>query len=103
MFCKKCVLKNFAKFTGKDLCQRLFFNKVANIRPAILLRKSLWHRYFRVNFAEFVRAPFLTEHLRWLLLTLARYSVRKSVVESGTFVVLYIPGQSLSFHEGLCR
>ena len=28
---KKCVLKNFAKFTGKHLCQNLFFNKVAGI------------------------------------------------------------------------
>ena len=26
LFCKKCVLKNFAKFTGKHLWQRLFFN-----------------------------------------------------------------------------
>ena len=33
--------KNFAKFTGKHLCQ------------------GLWHRYFLVNFAEFLRAPFL--------------------------------------------
>ena len=29
VFCKKGVLWNFAKFTGKDLCQSLFFNKVA--------------------------------------------------------------------------
>ena len=28
------VLKNFAKFTGKHLCQSLFFNKVAGLRPA---------------------------------------------------------------------
>ena len=26
------VLKNFAKFTGKHLCQRLFFNKVARLQ-----------------------------------------------------------------------
>ena len=26
---KKSVLRNFAKFTGKHLCQSLFFNKVA--------------------------------------------------------------------------
>ena len=26
---KKAVLRNFAKFTGKHLCQSLFFNKVA--------------------------------------------------------------------------
>ena len=29
VFCKKGVLRNFTKFTGKHLCQRLFFNKVA--------------------------------------------------------------------------
>ena len=29
VFCKKDVLRNFVKFTGKHLCQSLFFNKVA--------------------------------------------------------------------------
>ena len=29
VFCRKGVLRNFAKFTGKHLCQSLFFNKVA--------------------------------------------------------------------------
>ena len=29
VFCKKRVLRNFAKFKGKNLCQSLFFNKVA--------------------------------------------------------------------------
>ena len=38
MFFKKGVLGNFAKFTGKPLCQSLFFNKV---RPATLLKKRL--------------------------------------------------------------
>ena len=28
VFCKKGVLKNFAKFTGKHLCQSLIFNEV---------------------------------------------------------------------------
>ena len=27
------VLKNFTKFTGKHLCQSLFFNKVAGLGP----------------------------------------------------------------------
>ena len=31
VFCKKGVLRNFAKFTGKYLCQSLFFNKVAGL------------------------------------------------------------------------
>ena len=32
VFCKKVVLKNLEKFTGKHLCQSLFFNKVADLR-----------------------------------------------------------------------
>ena len=59
VFCKKCVLRNFAKFTGKHLCQSLFFNKVAGLRSATLLKKRLWHRCFPVNFAKFLRTPFL--------------------------------------------
>ena len=36
VFCKKGVLRNFAKFTGKHLCQGRIFNKVAGIRPVQL-------------------------------------------------------------------
>ena len=71
VFCKKSVFRNFAKFTGKYLCKSLFFNKVAYFRPATLLKKRLWHRCFPVNFAKFLRTPFLTELLRWLLLRVA--------------------------------
>ena len=39
MFCKKVVLKNFAKFTGKNLSQSLFFNKGADLRPETLLKE----------------------------------------------------------------
>ena len=28
MFCKKSILRNFAKLTGKHLCQNLFLSKV---------------------------------------------------------------------------
>ena len=45
MICKKGVLRNFTRFTGKHLSQRCF----------------------TVSFAKFLRAPFFTEHLRWLL------------------------------------
>ena len=58
--CKKGVLRNFAKFTGKHMCQSL--------KPANLLKKRLWHRCFPVNFANFLRTPYLIEHLRWQLL-----------------------------------
>ena len=32
------------------------------------IKKRLWHRYFPVNFAKFLRTSLFTEHLRWLLL-----------------------------------
>ena len=51
VFCKD-VLRNFAKFTGKHLCGVSFLIKLR----------------FPVNFAKFLRTPFLTEHLWWLLL-----------------------------------
>ena len=63
VFCKKGVLRNFAKFTGKHLCESLFFNKVAGLRPAILLKKRLWHRCFPMNFAKFLRTY---RNLWWL-------------------------------------
>ena len=59
VFCKKGVLRNFVKLTGKHLCQSLFFNKVVALRPATLLKKRLWHRHFPTNFAKFLRTPFL--------------------------------------------
>ena len=51
---RKGVLRNFAKFTGKHLCQSLFFNKVADLGSATLLKERLWHRCFPVNFAKFL-------------------------------------------------
>ena len=32
VFCRKGVLRNFAKFARKHFCQNLFFNKVAGLR-----------------------------------------------------------------------
>ena len=70
MFCEKGALRNFTKFSGKHLCQNLFFNKVAGLRSGTLLKKKLWHRCFPLNFVKFLRAPFLTEHFWWLLLSI---------------------------------
>ena len=53
---------------SKHLCQSPFLNKFAGLRPATLLKTRLWDRYFPVNFANFLRTPFLIEHLWWLLL-----------------------------------
>ena len=68
VFCKKSVLRNFTKFTGKHLHLSIFYNKVAAPHSATLFKKRLWHRCFFVTFAKFLRTLFLTEHLWWLLL-----------------------------------
>ena len=52
------VLRNFAKFPGKHLCQSLFFNKI----------NYFWDRYFPVNFAKFLRIPYLLNAYGRLLL-----------------------------------
>ena len=51
---KKSVLKNFAKFTGKHLCQSLFFNKVAEH----LFTEHLWTTAFvkKVNNLQITKA-----------------------------------------------
>ena len=86
---KKCVLSNFSKFSEKHLCQKLFFNKVAGLwqftRDVLwkrllyqilptLLKNSLWHRCFSVNFAKFLRIPFLQNPSRLLLLLIQEFA-----------------------------
>ena len=60
VFRKKGVLRNFAKITGKHLCQSFVFNKFAGFR--------IRHGCFPVNFAKFLRTLFLTKYFTWLLL-----------------------------------
>ena len=47
---KKVFWKNLAKFKGKHLCHFLFCALLAT-----LLKKRIWHRYFPMNFAKFLR------------------------------------------------
>ena len=54
----EAATRGFAKFTGKHLRQSLFLNKVAGLGPATLL-KRLWRSCFLVDFAKFLRTPFL--------------------------------------------
>ena len=41
VFGKKVVLRNFAKFTRKHLCQNLFFNKAAGLRQKMVQNLEL--------------------------------------------------------------
>ena len=72
------VLKNFTKFTGKQLCQSLFFNNVADLRPAILLKRRFWHRCFPVSFVKFFITSFYRtppDYCFYIKLTLVNWFV----------------------------
>ena len=43
---RKGILRNIPKLTGKHLCQSLFLNKVAGLRPTTLLKKTLAQVFF---------------------------------------------------------
>ena len=59
MFSKTGVLKNFAIFTGKNLCWSLFLIKFQDWRPTFLFKKRLQRRCFSVNIAKFLWTAFL--------------------------------------------
>ena len=50
---RKGVLRNFAKFAGKHLCQSLYFNKVETLKIETLTQ------VFSSKFAKFLRTPLL--------------------------------------------
>ena len=58
MFCKEGILGNFTRFTGKHLCQSLFFNEVAGLRPATLLKKQTLIQVFSYEFCEICKNTF---------------------------------------------
>ena len=67
MLCKKGVLRNFTKSTGKYLRQSLFFDKVAGRRPATLLKKNFIKKetlvqVFSCELCEISKNTFFTEH-----------------------------------------
>ena len=47
VLCEKGVLENFTKFAGKQLCQSLFFNKVAGLAPSGVISNN---RFLFSNF-----------------------------------------------------
>ena len=60
VFCKKRVLRNFTDFTGKHLCQSLFFNKVASLRPEAcnFIKKEALAQVFFSEFCEISKNTF---------------------------------------------
>ena len=66
---RKDLLRNFSKLTGKCLCQSIFLIDLSRPEPATLLKKRFLHRYFPVNFAKFLRTPFLLNTSGQMLLS----------------------------------
>ena len=71
MFCK-IVLRNFVKFAGKHLRQNLFFNKVADLMTATLLKRKALAQAFSCGFCEISKNTcFHRTPLVWLLLNIS--------------------------------
>ena len=62
MFCKKDILRNLTKFTGKNLCQRLLFNKITNL-VCNFIKKETLAQLFSCEFRAICKNTLSTEHL----------------------------------------
>ena len=58
VFCRRGVLRNFAKFTGKHLCQSLFLNKFPGLKLATLLKKEALAQVFFYEICEISKNTF---------------------------------------------
>ena len=56
VFCKKSVLRNFTKFTGKHLCQSLF---VFSPKTCNYIKKETLAQCLLLKFVKFLRTPLL--------------------------------------------
>ena len=62
---KTDVLKNFANFTGKHMCQSLF---IVSLKACNFIKKKLQHKCFPIIIANLLRAPILKNICKQLLL-----------------------------------
>ena len=62
------VPKKFRKCHRKAPVFESFFNIVAGLKACNFTEKRFQCRCFLVKFVNFLRAPYFTEHLQWLLL-----------------------------------
>ena len=57
LLCKKVILE-ISRNSQENTCARDSFLIKLQGGPATLSKKSLWHMYFPINFAKFLRTPF---------------------------------------------
>ena len=73
-FSCQCSFKTLAKFTGKHLCQSLFFNKVI-CGAFSFIKPRIWHRNFPANFAKLLGRSVLKNICKCLLLCTCFYMI----------------------------
>ena len=78
---KKDVLRNFAKFTEKHLCESLVLNKVAG-QACNFIKKQTLAQVLSCELCEISKNTFFKEHLRWLLLLWSKAEIRCSKIEA---------------------
>ena len=90
VFYKKGVLRNFAKFTGKHLCQSLCFNRP---QACNFIKKETLAEVFSCEFCEISKKTFFTEHL-WvaasnslILLHISRKAARKRFLNNSICII----------------
>ena len=84
---KKAVLKSFAKSTGKHLCQSIFLNKVAALRPAALFKIGTLTQLFSCEFCEILNNTFFTKHIR--VFKLYKWVILQIIFVEDKTIVLY--------------
>ena len=70
------------------------FRSIHRETPATLFKKRLWHRRFRVNFAKFLRTPFLQNTFR-------DHCFCKSFIENYHLLTFYTPIDCQIYFFGL--
>ena len=81
-----CVEVSFNTIEGL-LAYKVIKKRLQHRKPATLL-KSLQHRCFPVNITKFLITPFLTKHLRWLVLS----EPEKKFQKTKEFLRAYVKG-----------
>ena len=80
----------------ESTCSRVSF-LIKLLRPAILLKKRLWHRSFPVNFVRFLRTSFLQNTSGQLLLSIAYLNTLRTDID----VDIDFQSDVLKFYEQL--
>ena len=84
----KCWSLFLTKLQGSGRAQNSPVNSADLLRSFYITSTRLWHRCFPVNFAIFLRKPFIIEHLWWLLLLFTGYG---ALHQTSDVVRLYVP------------